>query len=42
MNAGVPDLSKKSYLRNTALFKKFKSLRYHNKKIRRDKSEKKD
>ncbi len=32
MNVGHLELSKKSYLRNTALFSKFKSLRSHNKK----------
>ena len=35
MNVGVHDLSKKSYLRKIALFKKFKSLRSHNKKMKR-------
>jgi len=35
MNVGVLDLSKNSYLRNTALFKKFKSLKSHNKKMKR-------
>ncbi len=35
MNVGVTDLSKKSYLRKTALFKKLKSLRSHkNEEIR--------
>ena len=31
---GVPDFSKKSYLRKTALFMKFKSLKSHNKKMK--------
>jgi len=31
MNVGLLDLSKESYLRNTALFKKFKSLKTHKK-----------
>ena len=35
MNVGVPDLSKKNFLRKNALFKKFKSLRSHNKKMKR-------
>ncbi len=37
MNVGLPDLPKKSYLRKTVLFRKFKSLRSHKtkpKKIR--------
>ncbi len=34
-NVGVSDLSKKSYLRKTVHFKKFKSLRSHNKKMKR-------
>ena len=32
---GVPVLSLKSFLRNIALFKKFKSLKSHNKKMKR-------
>jgi hypothetical protein len=30
MNAGLSQIPKKSYLRNTVLLKKFKSLRSHN------------
>jgi hypothetical protein len=32
MKIGIPDFSKKSYLRKNALFMKFKSLKSHNKK----------
>jgi hypothetical protein len=35
MNIGVPDLSKKSYMKKTIPYKKFKNLRPHkNEKIR--------
>ena len=35
MNVGVPDLSKKSYLRKTVPFKKFKNLKSHKNKTKK-------
>ena len=35
MNVGAPDLPKKSYLRNATLFKKLKSLKSHNNKMKK-------